>query len=60
MLMIKYAPMASSSAKAESYNVSTHRVRQDGAHHAASQSFAQSQLDYLMGNNPMNGSSSHY
>ncbi|WWD16401.1 hypothetical protein CI109_100827 [Kwoniella shandongensis] len=37
MLMFKYAPLASSSSKTESYT-----------------NFAQSQLNYLLGNNPMN------
>jgi endoglucanase len=56
MLMLRYAPMASIADKAESYVVCR---RFDGCGIDVNQKFAQSQIDYMMGKNPMNGVFSH-
>lgn len=57
LLMLKYAPMASSTTKANQYTVSAAQMGIKGSQKAADnmQNFARSQLDYLLGNNPMNG-----
>lgn len=52
--MLHYAPMASDQAKRDQYTVSP----ACGVRSTDVQAFAQGQVDYLMGNNPMNGEQS--
>lgn len=52
-LLLHYAPMASDQSKADSYVVSFFLPSPDCK--LIIQAFAQRQVDYVMGNNPMNG-----
>ena len=52
-LMLHYAPMATNSSTGDGYRVSWTPSRRSKL--LSRQTFAQGQIDYLLGNNPMNG-----
>jgi endoglucanase len=55
-LLLRYAPIASSKDKTDAYVVSSHFLPfSSPPDRLQRQKFAQDQIDYLLGNNPMNG-----
>lgn len=53
--MLHYAPMATNASVGDEYVVSPHYPSVFLEKALKEQAFAQGQIDYLMGNNPMNG-----